>query len=183
MQNFFETGKRYIVRVADLHSPDAETFSVSLNDKSGRYPLNEDIEMPGELIRVLLDATVPHEIVKMERGYPRRVGTKLRPRFFVTPVGMPSVPVQDATLIQPGVSEAMAVEEVDPDDGAFDPETGEEPGAEIEASTSMHQREELANMVKRELLEIGRGLGLDYTERNSNAEIITGILAAEAAGE
>ena len=138
MNGFFEAGKKYCVRVADLHSPDAETFSVSLNDMTGRYGTNEDVVMPGELINVLLDATVPHEITKMERGYPRIVGVKLRPRFSVTPVGLPTVPLADATIVTPGVSAGTGVLGggfTPPSDyGAelFDPREGAEPEPEAD---------------------------------------------------
>lgn len=184
MNGFFEAGKKYCVRVADLHSPDAETFSVSLNDMTGRYGTNEDVVMPGELINVLLDATVPHEITKMERGYPRIVGVKLRPRFSVTPVGLPTVPLADATIVTPGVSAGTGVLGggfTPPSDyGAelFDPREGAEP--EPEADEGADRQAELTAMVKGALIEVAQGYGLSYTEKNTKSEIVTGILAAEA---
>ncbi|MDO5116367.1 MAG: hypothetical protein Q4D58_09755 [Synergistaceae bacterium] len=183
MSGFFETGKGYMVRVTDLHSPDAETFSVSLNDLAGRYPTNEDVEMPGELINVLLDATVPHEVIKMERGFPKVVGMKLRPRFSVTPVGLTATPAADATLITPGVSSAtgfLGGVTAPSDDGAapFDPREGVEPEPEAEAGAD--RQTELADMRKGALIDIAQGHGLSYSEKNSKSEIITGILAAEA---
>lgn len=184
MIGFFEAGKKYCVRVSDLHSPDAETFSVSLNDMTGRYPTNEDVVMPGELLGVLLDATVPHEIVKMERGYPRIVGVKLRPRFSVTPVGMPRVPVEDATLISAGVSSGAGVlgggfaPPSDDDAIPFDPREGAEP--EPEADEGADRQAELTAMVKGALIEIAQEYGLSYSTQNTKSEIITGILAAEA---
>lgn len=184
MSGFFEAGRKYRVRVTDLHSPDAVTFSVSLNNMTGRYYTNEDIEMPGELINVLLDATVPHEIIQMERGYPKIVGVKLRPRFSVTPLGMPAVPTADATLITPGVSAGTGVlggeMPLPPsDDGVplFDPHEGAEP--EPEAEDGADRQAELTGMNKGALIEIAQGYGLRYTEKNNKSEMITGILAAE----
>ncbi len=185
MSGFFEAGRRYRVRVTDLHSPDAATFSVSLNNMTGRYYTNEDIEMPGELINVLLDATVPHEIIQTERGYPKIVGVKLRPRFSVTPLGMPATPTADATLITPGVSAATGVlgGEMPPSDYGvppFDPYEGAEP--EPEAEDGADRQAELAGMSKGALVEIAQVYGLRYTEKNNKSEMITGILAAEAGG-
>jgi len=180
--SFFESGKKYRVRVVDLHSPDAQTFSVSVNDLTGRYPTNEDVIMPGELINALLDATVPHEIIKMEHGFPKVIGTKFRPRFSVTPVGMGTFPVQDATIITPGVS--VSGDTAPDDSGAvpFDPFEGQAPGPETDTPEGLKvdRQTELENMRKGELIDIASDHGLEYSDRNNKSEIIAGILAAEA---
>lgn len=176
--SFFEENKSYVVRVVDLHSPDAKTFSVSVNDLTGRYPTNEEIQMPGVLINALLDSAIPHEITKIDHGFPRIVGYKYRPRFSVTPVGLGTFPTADATIITSGISDG----EVAPsDDGAkmFNALEGAEPMAATDDRADREQ--ELASKIKAELIEIASGYGLDYSDRNNKSEIITGIIAAEAA--
>lgn len=112
MKPFFEQGKMYRVVVMDMNASERTmTFSVSLNNLSGRYPLRKEIEMRGELINVLLAAVNRKEIVENRNGYPTVVGYTEEPRFAITPVGMDMYPTEAATIITPGIAAPAAADD------------------------------------------------------------------------